>query len=1451
LIVSGNRCRLRKKPEHSLHQYPENREAANMTFLIRILFLVSVFTLSLSGHAASVSGRNLPQGLGAALSNAMHQVEETKDGFQAFNPRNNQHLSFHIEGLHIEPTRGEAPWQAELGLAGLGNESDIHPLAEAVMSAEGRRVSYRYNELTQWFENGSTSLTWGFTIPSPPEDAPDRLVLSLSVKGDLTPRWKVPGKSLDLVRSNHTAPLTWGQPRATDADGQILPSRLTLDGSNPNIVVDTREARFPVIIALKTTNEQKVLPLRGEAEDRFGFSVAISGTTALVGVVYADENGTDSGSAYIFVHDGTNWTKQALLLPGDGETNDQFGWSVALSGDTALIGANGEDELASGAGAAYVFVRSGTSWSQQVKLMAGDGAAGDYFGSSVAVDTDTALVGATGDDDKGSNAGSAYVFVRSATTWSQQAKLLADDGAAGDQFGTSVSLSADTVAIGANQDDDQETDSGSVHVFLRSGTTWTSEAKLLAGDIVSYGKFGTSVSIDGDTLLVGASGNDGQVTDSGAAYVFFRNSGSWTQQAKLQASDGAIYDRFGYSVSLDNDTALIGAYNNDTQASNAGAAYVFLRSGTSWSQQAKLLDSNGIAGDGLGLSVALSGDRAVVSSPAADDIDSNAGAVTTFVRSGGSWSQDDQLLAIDGGSNDRFGNSVALDGDTALIGAQNAEGTGAAWIFVHDGAHWVQQAKLLPGDASKYFGVSVVLSGDTALIGAHWADNDSGVNTGAAYVYQRSNTTWTQQAKLLASDGANTDYFGIAVALDGDTALIGSERDDDMGTDSGSAYVFVRSGTSWSEEAKITPSDGAADDRFGGAVALEGNTALISAMRNDNSPGTDSGATYVYVRNNGNWELEQKLGAPDASLYDFFGSSVALYGDKALIGVTGDDDNGSGSGSAHVFFRNNGSWTHEAKLLASDGADYDYFGTSVALFGNTALVGASWSDHNGENSGSAYLFMFDGTNWSQQAIMTSADGAASDYFGEAVALSNDTALVGAWGNDDASSGSGSAYFYDVGFTVGGNLSGLAGGTSLILQNNGGDNLTLDADGNFTFDTALANGSSYNVTILSQPASPNQTCTVSNDSGTISSADVTNISVICVTNTYSVGGMVSGLATGNSVVLQNSGGDDLSVDANGSFTFPTALADGSTYNVTVLTQPTTPNQTCTLTNSSGNLNGADVTSIEVVCTINTYTVGGTISGMVDGSTMVLRNNGGDDLSVNANGPFVFNTALEDGSSYEVTILSQPDSPRKICSVNNGSGSVTGENVITVEITCADLFTDAGVDHWAYDFIQALGASGITGGCTATEYCPDDDVTRAAMAIFLERGMRGSDFVPPPATGTVFSDVPLSHWAAAWIEQLAADQITGGCDANKYCPEESVTRAQMAIFLLRAEHGKDYGPPLPTGTVFDDVPLTHWAVAWIEQLAKEGVTGGCDTSNYCPAQPVTRAQMAVFLTRIFNL
>jgi hypothetical protein len=259
---------------------------------------------------------------------------------------------------------------------------------------------------------------------------------------------------------------------------------------------------------------------------------------------------------------------------------------------------------------------------------------------------------------------------------------------------------------------------------------------------------------------------------------------------------------------------------------------------------------------------------------------------------------------------------------------------------------------------------------------------------------------------------------------------------------------------------------------------------------------------------------------------------------------------------------------------------------------------------------------------------------------------------------------------ETSFSIGGTISGLAG--TVQLQNNGGDTLSRSSNGSFTFATELADGADFDVTVLAQPGSPGQTCVVGNGSGTVDGADITSITVSCTTNTYSIGGTISGLV--GTVVLQNSGGDTLARSANGDFTFATGVADGAAYDVTVVTQPSGPGQTCVAANATGTVSGSAVTDISITCVTNTYTIGGTISGLAASTTIVLQNNGGDALSRSANGGFTFPTAVPDGSAYNVTVQTQPAG--QVCSVSNGSGTLGGSGVSNVGVTCLTAYTVGG-------------------------------------------------------------------------------------------------------------------------------------------------------------------------------
>jgi hypothetical protein len=397
-------------------------------------------------------------------------------------------------------------------------------------------------------------------------------------------------------------------------------------------------------------------------------------------------------------------------------------------------------------------------WGQQAKLTASTPAANDWFGFSVSVSGDTAVVGAWLNGAAGDYSGSAYVFVRSGGAWSLQQKLTASDAEAGDQFGQYVCVNGDTAVVGAPADDDAcpaspGCDSGSAYVFVRSGGMWTQQQKLIASDAAGSDQFGFSVSVSGDTAVVGSKFDDDAGSDSGSAYVFIRSGGMWTEQQKLTATDAAAGDDFGLNVSVSGDTAVVGAIQDDdacpaNPACNSGSAYVFFRSGGVWTQQAKLTASDAAATALFGHSVSVSGDTAVVGAVQADDacpgnVDCNSGSAYVFVRSAGVWTQQQKLSVSDAVAGDQFGVSVSVSGNVAVVGAHQpppeSSGAGSAYVFVRSGGVWTQRQKLSASDAAAgdQFGRSVAVSGDTAVVGANF-DDDAGSNSGSAYVFALS-----------------------------------------------------------------------------------------------------------------------------------------------------------------------------------------------------------------------------------------------------------------------------------------------------------------------------------------------------------------------------------------------------------------------------------------------------------------------------------------------------------------------------------------------------------------------------------------------------------------------------------------------------------------------------------------------------------------------------------------
>lgn len=378
-----------------------------------------------------------------------------------------------------------------------------------------------------------------------------------------------------------------------------------------------------------------------------------------------------------------------------------------------------------------------------------EGASGDFFGVSVALDTPTALVGAfRADEPNGTDGGAAYVYERANRRWGRQAKLAPQNGDAGDRFGTSVALDGTAVLVGASADEERGDRAGAAYVFERTNEGWSQQSKLLAHDGDSDDAFGASVALDTQTgtALVGARGDEGSDGDgAGSAYVYRRTRLGWSQRAKLVAEDAKSGDAFGLSVHLDGNDALVGAPQaEDPLGTRIGAAYVFRRANDRWHQKAKLGATDGDSKDGFGVSVSLANGTALVGAPKDEDPNGNvAGAAYVFERSNGEWKQQTKLAAHDGDADDAFGMSVSLKGGTALVGASadedpNGAGAGSAYLYERTNGEWRRTGKLAPesGDPGDFFGVSAALGKKAALIGASGDDGSNGKGTGAAHVFE-------------------------------------------------------------------------------------------------------------------------------------------------------------------------------------------------------------------------------------------------------------------------------------------------------------------------------------------------------------------------------------------------------------------------------------------------------------------------------------------------------------------------------------------------------------------------------------------------------------------------------------------------------------------------------------------------------------------------------------------
>jgi hypothetical protein len=758
-------------------------------------------------------------------------------------------------------------------------------------------------------------------------------------------------------------------------------------------------------------------PVGGQV-DEFGRSVAIDGNYMVAGTPFSDFSGNASGSVTVYEKTGGAWAEMAILQASDALDGDFFGRNVRISGTTIMVGSIGHNVgNATSAGAVYIYELTAGVWLEKPTLIAPDGESYDYFGHSLDIDGDRAVVGSIDDDDQGFSSGSIYIFERIAGDWTQVAKRTTADGAFYDYFGWSVAISGTEIAAASYYDDPSGSNSGSVYVFSENGGAWTETQKLTASDGAANDHFGFSVSMSGTRIAVGARNEDDAASNAGAVYVYESVGGIWSQTDKLTASDAGVSHSFGYDVAIDGTRLAVGSYREGSVAAAAGAVYVYDLAAGTWSETQKITAADGAAGDEFGFTVSLSGSGMAIGAHLDDDFGVNSGSVYLYENSG-TWTQETKLISndlIDDPSQDLLGIDVAIAGDWAMIGAYGDDDfgnySGSVHVYQRVNNVWTYSTKIFASDAvaEDNFGFNVAMSGDLAIVGAY-GDDDSGALSGSVYVFQNQNGTWTEIQKLIASDGAAFDDFGFSVAIDGNHAVIGSYLDDDGASASGSVYFYEFDGTQFQPRGKVSALDPVTNQHFGYSVDVSGTTAVIGA-RFDDDNGNFSGSAYIYDFGGGNWSFNSKITPNDGSGFRYFGTSVSINGDNILVGAIGDATIASSAGAVYRFENAGGTWTQADKFVDPNGSSFAYLGTSCDMGDGIALAGAYRGIGNVDVSGNVLQFADSSGTWIATELMAS-DGQSNDYFGGSVQIDGRNILIGAQHNDDMGFNSGSAYFYE-------------------------------------------------------------------------------------------------------------------------------------------------------------------------------------------------------------------------------------------------------------------------------------------------------------------------------------------------------------------------------------------------------------------------------------------------------
>jgi hypothetical protein len=835
-------------------------------------------------------------------------------------------------------------WQISLRYSGANAASTMQP--------EGTRMNIQHPDgVVEWYENSAIGIEHGFILGTRTTDTGTRDI-HVSMDGMIAIQ---SGNDLIWSLPNGVIALAYSGLHVKDATGTSIPAAMSATGDGISILLEDANAVYPVYVdPLITRVTAKLAPFNlgdGNAGDYFGSAISTDGLTLVVG---AREDNEDRGSVYIFTRIAGEWIFKSKLNPSGTSSRTRFGTSVALQGNILVVGSPGDVYY----GAGYIYEKVGDEWTLSAKVSTPPSIytfEGYSIGCSVAVDNGVVMVGADGYNGGWPNViGKGYVFVfeKVSGVWTQQVRLEDLAGTMNDEYGAAISIKNGYAYIGKPGNN-----AGEVMIYKKNGTTWTYVTRLYgvsAGD-----RFGECLATDGSAIAVGAPCDDTIAgADAGSVQVFRKSAETWTSEGILTATDAVPNDYLGTSVAIEGGRLLIGAIRG---YGSYGCAYIFEKN-TTWSQKTRLTPYNTTIDGRSGHCVALVGDAVWVGAYNSDTYAHwYAGLVNEYRLQSGVWQNTNLITAGDSGFYMKFGSALDMDGQRIAVG--------------------------VPRDTSPY-----------------------GANTGSVYVFVKTNGVWQIEAFLMDDTPMTVEYFGSSVDIEGDCVMVGTPQDVKMSATPGdlslyrfgSVTCFRRGVNGWAAEAKMRPTilSASSNDEFGTSISLRGNSILIGSSQYTTAisgPGGTSyntpGAGFLFSKINGSWVQQARLMVTGSTSYWKVGSSVALGDGRLFLSAPQHTDASYHYGRIFEFTGSGSTWTEGNSISPTVREGYGTFGSSIALDGDSLLVG-SRSDNAG-NDQKAYVYRRSGSTWQHEATLVSPDAAdgQTHTFGVDVALKGDLALV--------------------------------------------------------------------------------------------------------------------------------------------------------------------------------------------------------------------------------------------------------------------------------------------------------------------------------------------------------------------------------------------------------------------------------------------------------------------------